>query len=222
MLRTIAKIDWGKVPHGLFITLTYPDTHFNREYDVRTCDRSLFIRKLEEYADKNIPVLWRCEWQRRKTGAKKGLIVPHFHLLCMGIRFVPHQSVREWWRGILAVKGPLATDVRGITGKEGCGRYLAKYLSKSTSLDNGAYLNKPWMNGRHWGMTRVKDIPWFPIERNDEITAEEFRRAKEAFEAENAWASAGFGGSFTVLGEDRKRQFLEKWLQGLDGQPTGV
>jgi hypothetical protein len=137
--------------------------------------------------------------------------MPHFHIMALGVSFVPHQDVRSWWRQSLKCRGPLATDVRGVKGPEGCGRYLAKYLSKSSSLDNGAYLNKPWMNGRHWGLTRVDDIPWAEKTRDDPLTEAEFEAAKRAFVEENAWATSGFGGSFTVLGKERVQKFLKRW-----------
>lgn len=210
MLKTIARIDWGKVPYGVFITLTYPDDYYNRGYYERTIDRSRFIRDLEKYADKKIPILWRCEWQRRKTGKHRGLITPHFHMLCMGLRYVPHEDVRRWWRQALCCKGPLATDVRGIKGAEGCGRYLAKYLSKVRSLDNSAYLNKPWMNGRSWGLTRPDLVPFAKKDGDVELTDEEAdEMAREYAEWRNMHIPY-FNYGFTILGEKRITEFLER------------
>jgi len=210
MLKVIAKIDWGRVPYGVFITLTYPDGYWTRDYHQRTIDRSRFIRDLEKHLGREVSVLWRCEWQKRKSGQKKGEIAPHLHLMCLGVRFVAANVVRQFWRGVLQVAGPLATDVRGVTGKEGCGRYLAKYISKTPSLDNAAYLNRPWMAGRHWGITRPSLVPWADVEHDREISEEEYHNAVAAYLEAVPGMPANAQESFTLLGEQRKGLFLKK------------
>jgi len=209
MLKTIAKIDWGRVPYGVFITLTYPDDYWTRDYHKRTIDRSRFLRDLEKHLDREVSVLWRCEWQKRKSGAKKGQIAPHLHLMCLGVRFVAADVVRRFWRGVLQADGPLATDVRGITGKEGCGRYLAKYISKAASLDNAAYLNRPWMAGRAWGITRPNLVPWADVEHDREISEEEYHQAVAAYLEVYSNPLAEAQKSFTLIGEARKDLFIK-------------
>jgi len=209
MLKTIARIDWGRVPYGVFITLTYPDGYWERDYYQRTIDRSRFLRDLENHLDREVSVLWRVEWQKRKSGKLKGQIAPHLHLMCLGVRFVAADAVRQLWRGVLHVEGPLSTDVRGVTGKEGCGRYLAKYISKSPSLDNAAYLNRPWMAGRNWGLTRPNLVPWADVEHDREISEEEYHAAVAAYLETTSNPLSVASESFTVLGEGRKALFMK-------------
>jgi hypothetical protein len=218
MLKTIARIDWGKVPHGVFVTLTYPDSYAERDYSLRSYDRSRFLQELERYMHREVSVLWRTEYQRRKSGKRKGLISPHLHLMCLGVKYVAHDAVRRWWRGILDCRGALATDVRGVSGPEGCGKYLSKYLSKSSSLDNAAYLNKPYMNGRHWGLTRLSLVPWARVERDAEVSEEEYTHALEVWQAMDQDLARQATESFTVLGEMRKADFIRN-LQNATGQP---
>jgi len=217
MLKTIAKIDWGRVPFGVFITLTYPDTRWETDYDNRTIQRSRFIRDLEKYLDREISVLWRTEWKKRQSGERKGEYAPHLHLMCLGTRFVCSKWVRTAWRSILSVTGALATDVRGVSGAEGCGKYLAKYISKSSSLDNAAYLNRPWMRGRHWGLTRPSLVPWADVEHDREISEDEYFSAMQAHLEMATWQGAKSQESITVLGEQRKKKFLDLWGNGSCG-----
>jgi len=209
MLKTIAKIDWSRVPYGVFVTLTYPDDLWVRDYHQRTIDRSRWIRDIEKHLDREVSILWRIEWQKRKSGKRKGQIAPHLHLMLLGVRFVAADVVRQCWRGVLLAVGPLATDVRGITGKEGCGRYLAKYISKAASLDNAAYLNRPWMAGRNWGLTRPALVPWADVEHDREISEEEYHAAVAAYLETTSNPLAAASESFTVLGEGRKGTFMK-------------
>jgi hypothetical protein len=209
MLKTIAKIDWGRVPYGVFLTLTYPDALWEVDYYRRTMNRSVFLRDLEKHLDREVSVLWRVEWVKRKSGARKGQYAPHIHMMCLGIRFVAAAFVRQTWRSALQCSGPLATDVRGVTGNEGCGRYLAKYISKAPSLDNAAYLNRPWMAGRTWGLTRPNLVPWADVEHDREIGEEEYRAAMEAHLAMATHPGAAAQESFTLLGEQRKGLFVK-------------
>jgi len=208
MLRTIAKVDWLKVPGGVFITLTYPDTYFDRVPALRSYDRLRFVQEMERLLHKEICVLWRLEYEPRKSGKHVGLVCPHFHLMVPFIRFVHKTWIRRTWRRILDCKGPLITWVKAIRGPEGCGRYLAKYVAKQPVLDDVAYHNKPHMAGRKWGILRPELLPWHPIERAGEITAQEYADAIRAFNQINPWLGACPNSSFTVLGERAKAKFL--------------
>jgi hypothetical protein len=215
MLRLIAKIDWPLIGNSVFITLTYPDSHYDRCNSLRTRDRSTFLRDSERILGRCFSVLWRCEWKERQSGIHCHEFVPHFHLMAFGVPFLDHRDVRRTWRRILDVQGPLATDVRAIKGADGAGRYLAKYVSKAPSLDNGAYLNKPWMRGRHWGLTRPSLVPMCDVERGELLSEEQASRAQRLFAEVNPFYQPGRDGGFTILGADRKKVFLEK----LNGPP---
>lgn len=159
MLKMIASIDWPSVKHGLFISLTYPDSALPRPARIRNRDRYLFTRYMENYLHREIPLVWRLEWVERKTGKFRGKFVPHFHLITFAGRFIPHDEVRRWWRTITHERGPLCTDIDKLDSEKKHGLYVAKYAAKLpdySSLDKGSYLN---IGGRHYGYQRKGEIP---------------------------------------------------------------
>lgn len=156
----VAQIAWTRVGKSLFITLTYPDECIGRTAEQRTMDRHRFLRDMENHLGKEIGVVWRVEWQARKSGKMKGTMVPHVHLIAFGCGFIHWKVIRKLWRAVLAVDGPLATDVQRIKGGRDVGKYVTKYCAKlpdKPSLDNASYLNT---TGRHWGVHRKYLIPW--------------------------------------------------------------
>ena len=209
MLKLIAKIDWKRVPKGLFITLTYPDAYWERDYHQRTIDRNRFIRDLEKYTGREFPIIWRVEWVPRQSGMKEGELAPHVHMMCLGVAFVPGAWVNHLWRTILDCKGDCVTFVRGIKGPEGCGRYLAKYISKAALLANAAYVNNPCMAGRAWGVHRPSEVPWSDVLHDREIAEEEYHAAVAAHIEMSTHAGAEAQDSFSILGEVRKDTFLK-------------
>lgn len=171
MLRFIATIDWGKITGSNFITLTYPDHVVNRSYEQRTTDRTLFMRHIEAYECGPIPTLWRVEWIARKSGELKGQIKPHLHIVTFAGRPLEQKTVRKYWRRVVGVKGPLATDVRQGKSPEHAARYASKYAAKETAvgaLDSNAYLDT---HGRAWGVTRRERIPLCPPRMIRELTS---------------------------------------------------
>jgi hypothetical protein len=148
------------VKHAKFITLTYPDSHAERSYKKRTTDRYLMQRYIEKFLGAPCPVLWRTEWQERKSGERKGELVPHVHMLAFAAPFLPYWEVNRWWKTILGVSGYVRTECRGCNDGEHAAKYVAKYASKldSVSLVSVPYLNR--LAGRSWGVMRPRLIPW--------------------------------------------------------------
>jgi len=162
MLRMIATINWGSVRHGLFITLTYPDEHAVRTLRERATDKYLFLRYIEKYLGKKLGVIWRLEWETRKSGKRKGQLIAHWHLIVFGARYIPKEEVRSFWRCVLRADGPVVTWVDGIANGKKLAKYVGKYCSKlpeASVLDDTTYLNSL---GRHWGINRRELVPWSP------------------------------------------------------------
>jgi len=160
MLRMIASIKWESVRHGLFITLTYPDSCAERTIRERSTDKYLFMRYIEKHLGKKVGAIWRLEWEVRKSGSRKGQLIAHYHLIVFGIRYIPKEVIRSFWRCVLRADGPLMTWVDGVTTGRKLARYVGKYCSKlpdPSVLDNSTYLNS---EGRHWGMHRRSLIPF--------------------------------------------------------------
>jgi len=172
MLRVINQIDWTKATPAVFITLTYPDEYGDRTKEQRNQDRHVFFRAMEKHLNKKVGALWRIEWKARKSGVLLGTIQPHVHMLVFGVRFIPHQEVRKWWRCALTARGHLATDIRRIRSGKKAVVYVSKYCAKAppiSSLDIAPYLNT---TGRHWGLHRKVLLPYAEkviIENPDEV-----------------------------------------------------
>lgn len=162
MLCTVASINWEQVKGGVFITLTYPDSHADRTMGARATDKYLFLRHMEKYLGKKLGALWRIEWQPRKSGKRLGQLVAHWHLIVFGTSYIPKDVVRSYWQLVLLADGPVVTWIEGIKSGKKLARYVGKYCSKipeADVLDNATYLNNL---GRHWGINRKELIPMFP------------------------------------------------------------
>lgn len=200
LLKRIACIDWPQVPRGLFVTLTYPDSVAMVESYQSTMHRHLWQRYAEKYLCEKVPILWRREQQRRKSGVFEGWIVPHFHLSVFTDKYLPHEKVREWWRKSIAVDGPLATDVKRMQSGEHAAFYLAKYLTLTKgdhSLDYSAYLSKP---GRAWGFHRDHLIPKCPIQEWLNLSPDVYDRALDLYVQLKGKELEAARASFTVVG----------------------
>jgi hypothetical protein len=164
MLKMVASVNWDEVKHGLFMTLTWPDECWPMKKEARGKCLYLFFRNMEKHLCAEFGCLWRCEWKKRKTGIYKGKLLPHFHLIAPGVRYVHRDIVRKCWRSALQHQGPLSTDVRRLQDRTKHAVYIAKYAAKLPSfdsLDYVAYLN---IDGRHWGYHRRKQIPMHPTQ----------------------------------------------------------
>lgn len=160
MLRTVARVDWTKVNHSVFITLTYPPGYEGRSVKERNQDRYRFMRDMEKHLERKVGSLWRVEWEKRKSGPTRGTWACHVHIIVFNCRFIHKDVVRDGWRRALNATGPLITWIDGITNGRKASRYVSKYCAKPSDasvLDNASYLNNL---GRHWGTCRKELIPF--------------------------------------------------------------
>lgn len=158
LLKQLAQIRWRDDIRYSLISLTYPDKTAERSCARHTIDRSRYIRDLEHLTGRKYGILWRKEWEDRKSGERKGELILHWHFIAFNIGWVDHRDIRKLWRNILGWGGPLCTDIQEATSADKAAFYAAKYCAgvPSCSLDNAAYLNKRW--GRPWGFCRSVSI----------------------------------------------------------------
>jgi hypothetical protein len=208
LLRKLNVMDYEKIPASLFVTLTYPDGVDKMPYRERSKHRAVFARHVETYFRRPIPMVWRIEWEERKSGEYTGKLAPHFHVMMFNVRRIPWQLVREWWRASIgAGYGPLKTWLKHVYGQDGALRYLSKYVSKYRSLDLTAYHNSGIEFGRHWGILRPALIPLCPVMVERQLTAREIKIVRQW--AYSRWDSYDpeSGGGFTVLGPELAKSF---------------
>lgn len=179
MLKFVATLDWPAIRHGVFLTLTFPDSRARCGKAERNQYRHTFFRAMENHLGSEIGALWRCEWMVRKTGKYVGKLAPHFHLVIPGVRFIAKDKVKDLWRKSLGVNHYVSAWIDSLQTKRKQAVYIAKYCAKeidASVLDCDAYLNT---GGRHWGYHRKHLIPqcerrdYFPL---PDRVAEDLRR----------------------------------------------
>jgi hypothetical protein len=212
LLKRIATIDWSGIPMSIFITLTYPDDCAERTYQQRGQDRYLFMRHVEKYLGRKVCGVWRVEWEPRRSGYCKGMILPHYHILLFGVPFVHYKEINKWWKGVLHHDGYVRTEVKRAASPKVAGMYVAKYMSKKTeraSLVNAAYLNNP---GRHYGYHRASMIPSHLEQWLDNPTDEQVAELTAFANEVLPWLNKHHTGSWTLLGKhaDRAREILRR------------
>lgn len=162
MLKRISEVQWESVKNGLFITLTYPDQRLPRDKNDRNDDLTRFVWYLENYLKVKVPIMWRCEWQVRKSGEYVGRRMPHWHLLCFRGRWMDHAKIMEWWQRIIEWPAWVDVWVEPMTSKKKVAVYVAKYSAKIDSPSSLDYVPYAKVDGLHWGMLRRRQIPWAP------------------------------------------------------------
>ena len=205
MLKTVATVEWARVKRAVFITLTYPDSHADRSMQQRTRDRYLFLRSMEKHLGNKVGVLWRVEWQPRKSGARKGQLTAHMHLIAFGVSFIDKEVVRQCWRDVLDADGPVVTWIEGMKDGRKVARYVSKYCAKKVEndvLDNASYLNSL---GRHWGMCRRELIPWAERFHVPYLDAKDIHLAENLACMTFRYFTRGTQQGFSVFGEKARK-----------------
>lgn len=160
MIRECLKINWELTLPALFITLTTPDDIADTSPAERTTQREMFRRRLETHIGRKVPILWRIEWKRRRSGMLKGKLIHHFHLLVCNVEYIHWRLIRKWWALSIGAKGILKTWVERVESPLKCANYMQKYMSKVPSLDYAPYLNNNNNIGRQWGIMRRPQMPY--------------------------------------------------------------
>ena len=152
--------------------LTFADEIFDFCSFDNVVEKSSYKLKLlsEWYKRQSFPcsVIWRREYEPRKSGSRKGQLLPHFHLLFVSEKKLTELQVRvmslriatAWWR---INKGPHkmlkvnthASSWAKIQDPIHASRYVSKYIAKTTGdiFPEGASL------GRFWGMIQKDTLP---------------------------------------------------------------
>lgn len=159
LLKRIARIDWAKISDSTFITLTYPDERAIVPCRQATMQRSHFIRYLEKYVCKKVPVMWAKERVMRKSGKHQGSELAHWHLSVLGVTETTCAKIAEWWGKCINWGGRVETHRKVLSSAEHAAFYLAKYTAKRSTQGILEYPPKLTNPGRAWGFLRDELIP---------------------------------------------------------------
>lgn len=186
MLEKLARIDMERAGFVCFITLTYPDRTGPPSPTETEGDRRTFLKRLKRLHP-DCSAIWRREWERRKRGAFKGVIFPHYHMLGFGLPFLPCEDLNRMWREVVEYEGYIRTEITGIESWRQAMHYAAKYMAKvekdpragaaaavtrRNDVDRrglgaegpGSLVNMPYLAaeksmGRSWGVLNKSRLP---------------------------------------------------------------
>jgi len=210
LLRYINRIDWEKINKGMFVTLTYPDGDMSFTKLRRTRDRSHFVLSLERQLCEELPIIWRTEFEERKSGKYTGRLMPHHHLMVLSSTRFSQTPCLRLWRNCLQTENPnLQVKVTPMKGAFGCAKYLAKYISKYRCLDIGAYLNTPCEFGRQWGVLRPSKIP-MQCSIVEELTGDEKIRAAEMGIVVGLGDCQNIPSGYTIFGREMAEKIISR------------
>ena len=170
---------FGKLPAlpEMFSTLTIPDDVMmgmdqgQKVAEMNRCKRLLSLWVGDAIGNDPYKFVWSQEWKIRKSGALKGDLIPHLHLLWMvtgfdeenyqefsrrmSVAWVHITETEQWQKALLLLRKPASHQYLGGSKKMTIA-YCTKYTVKQGS-DQG----EPGQSiGRSWGS-------WGPIEETD-------------------------------------------------------
>jgi len=167
MLRTVHSIDWQLAGHGHFVTLTYPDHFYGQDKYLLTRHRSEFARRMTCRYGHDVAGLWRCEWERRKSGKHVGKMMPHNHCIFFREKHIFWDHVEDDWSASIAHRGYVDVRVDPMYTKKHVCRYVAKYASKPAPILGIELYPRTSTLGRKSGKFRRK---LFPLAKRWEIS----------------------------------------------------
>lgn len=169
-MNLLAMINMEVLGLPWMITLTFPDDFPKDGQQVKYMLHRFSLAFLRAYGKK--PVIWRQEFQDRKSGSHKGEWAPHFHLLEWGVQ--PTVEGRAWlsvtWFKIVASGDEkhlrAGTRWEPIENWPHLLCYVSKYMAK---LEEFADIPEP---GRAWGVWNRELLPIKLV--SDEIPDDRF------------------------------------------------
>ena len=147
--KRLAMIQNRHLSNALFVTLTYPAQH--PPVDIAKGHLRAFVKRVR-YKFPNAAIGWRLEFQKR------GAV--HFHLLVLGVKFLPSEVVATWWYKIVGSGDKkhlrAGTEVRRVKSARHAAYYISKYMAKAgEQTDIIPEGTKP---GRFWGFEGRVDL----------------------------------------------------------------
>lgn len=200
MMRYTATVSWHDVPGSVFATWTYPDECLPRGRVRLNRDRERLHAKLEKITGKKIPVIWRLERVRRRSGHHAGEMMPHWHMILLGIGFFPYREFRVAWQEVIDYPHPVSIQFDPIVNGKAATCYIQKYVAKEAehySLDSGAHLPQ---EGRHYGYLRKGLIPREAVRWYGQLTEEQSYELLATVSEDCQWIEPDKLRGFTLFG----------------------
>lgn len=201
MLKMIAKVNWDQAGNGVFITLTFPDTSMPMAAASRNRVLAEFMRRTEKHLGRPVSGLWRCEWVERKSGIYRGKLLPHYHLILFGVRFIPYQEINLWWKEALHQDGIVMTDVDHLGNEQLHSIYIAKYCAKVSPISLSMSHISDFVGGRHWGYFRRSKLPLAETKYFSNIGLDTVHQLRSVAKECLPWYDMELDGGFCLIGK---------------------
>lgn len=153
MRHRLMVVDWTSQP-SFFVGLTYHEDWPDPE-GCQAHLKALRKRLERHFGGAFDSAIWKKEYAKRRSGARRGDLAPHFHLVLFFTVQVPVGELFLWllraWNDIAApgdgwhrAHGSHVEEVHKSRGVDRLMAYLCKYLSKEIEVD--------FPTGRMWGV----------------------------------------------------------------------
>jgi len=162
LFKTINRLEFERAGRCTFVTATWRDELGRPEPGEITRARSNFQKSIERMAEKELPGVWRVEWQLRKSGEYKDEYMPHLHVIYFKIPFLEVKDVGKAWARAIGTDEHVSVKMNEIKEMQQCMYYIGKYVAKidfDCNLDIPSYLGKQ-LGGRKWGIYRKNEMPF--------------------------------------------------------------
>jgi hypothetical protein len=212
LLRDSATIDWAGLGVSQFCTFGYPDECLPRDKRQRSQDRYLWHREMELAQGRQVCGVWRNEWVPRLTGKFVGKLMPHLHIIWMGIGRFPYTRMRTAWREI--IKSPVEPNMKFVKLDcvRKCGFYIGKYTAKEPDYKLGNLPNCNKIDGRHYGWFRKELVPTRPVNWFKSLTHEQYIALRDHCAQDAEWLDTHSVKSFSLFA-GRKVSAIMKILE---------
>lgn len=185
-MDTLNMIKVEALVSAWFVTLTYPDV-FPRVPAKWKRDRDAFLKRLRRKYP-GMASVWRLEWKPRKSGARKGQLAPHLHLLILQTPDLDTNWLCDAWHEVVGTDDAQHLEHGASAERVRSRRGVMAYASKAMC---GESASPPSWTGRVWGVAGRQNLPIEVV--TEEVAWSEFFRLRRVL---SGWVERRVGRRF--------------------------
>jgi len=160
--------------------------------------------------------MWRIEWKARQTGIFKGILMPHIHIVVIGLPCLTKWRIRKLWQRTLGYNKYINVHSINLVGAAGAAKYISKYVSKPDTLGIVPYVNKRITPGKAWDMTRRPLIPWYDVSICRLLTDDQVAELQQLAVLAIPGYDPRSDGGFSLFGPDNAKVIGYWYGNGID------
>lgn len=161
LLRLFNRMDFQRAGRMTFFTATYPDEVPDPTKDEFNDHVGKLWRVVERWSGQT-PMVWRKEFEYRKSGSRVGSFRQHLHVFGFKMPFLPAWELGKKWAKIIKSPRPCHFHMSEIETPRKAFRYVSLYIAKVPPTSGNLAIVPNQATGRHWGIRRRELLPWGP------------------------------------------------------------